>query len=445
MMLSLLPVIGSTAPVQPVRPVVEVEETVYEYAPAENGAGPLWCYGSTCIVRRGGELFASGLETISGAKPLNNCRWMLFRRSEAGWQRVQSDEKGREREPSPLGLFSDGRLFLSTNPTLTPPDTYSGPANPHLLQFRVGDPKAPGTPLQPVWTRNPGFSEHSYRGLGVDGRGHELVVLNNYGYEEQYWSFLDRQGKWSNQGILRYPIRGCYPEVALVDRACHVLAIGDVVEPVEEWRKWKREKTGREWDYVFRRLFYVWNPNIATSQFREPLEIDNVDATAGHISNYDVWVDREGAAHLLYRKTTVANAELRDRFLPGVKSVNSLEHCVVRDGKVVSRETLVAGGEGVGDAIPGWARLHATEDGRLFVVYHCSGTDGAGKRLNENRLLQVIPTGSRAQPVTVPLKHPFTNFMTATERGGSAPSRFLDLFGARGGQPGIGYARVRLE
>jgi hypothetical protein len=32
----------------PPGPAVEAEECLYEYLPANNGAGPLWCYGSTC-------------------------------------------------------------------------------------------------------------------------------------------------------------------------------------------------------------------------------------------------------------------------------------------------------------------------------------------------------------------------------------------------------------
>src|SRR5437867_22880 len=43
-------------------PVVEVEEDVYTFDPANNGAGPMWCAGSTCIVRAGDDVFASGLE-----------------------------------------------------------------------------------------------------------------------------------------------------------------------------------------------------------------------------------------------------------------------------------------------------------------------------------------------------------------------------------------------
>ena len=59
---------------EPLRPVVEVEEEVYTYRPANNGAGPLWCSGSTCLVRIGDAVFASGLETLADHKPLNNCR-----------------------------------------------------------------------------------------------------------------------------------------------------------------------------------------------------------------------------------------------------------------------------------------------------------------------------------------------------------------------------------
>ena len=40
------------------RPVVEAEEEVYTFTNANNGAGPMWCHGSTCLVRLGKEVFA---------------------------------------------------------------------------------------------------------------------------------------------------------------------------------------------------------------------------------------------------------------------------------------------------------------------------------------------------------------------------------------------------
>ena len=126
-----------------IAPVVEVEEDIYSYTNAQNGAGPMWCTGSTTLVRTGDRLFASGLETIPDAKPLNNCRWMLFLRENNGWTRVRVDADGRTREPSPLAAFADGRLFLSVNPTLGKgPEPNGGPARPDVLQFNAAEPTA---------------------------------------------------------------------------------------------------------------------------------------------------------------------------------------------------------------------------------------------------------------------------------------------------------------
>src|SRR5262245_17891883 len=85
----------------PSRPVVEVEEELFKYESANNGAGPMWCHGSTCLVRIGKDTFASGLDTLKDVKPLNNCRWTLYKRDQNGWQ-LQYQDSGRTREPVPL-------------------------------------------------------------------------------------------------------------------------------------------------------------------------------------------------------------------------------------------------------------------------------------------------------------------------------------------------------
>ena len=95
------------------RPVVESEQVVYRYRPADNGASPMWCHGSTCLVRIGDDVWATGLETIPNAKPLNNCRWTLWQRHAGEWKQVYWDEQHRTREPSPLVGFPDGRLLVS--------------------------------------------------------------------------------------------------------------------------------------------------------------------------------------------------------------------------------------------------------------------------------------------------------------------------------------------
>src|SRR6185369_9902893 len=195
------------------------------YENANNGAGPLWCHGSTCLVRIGRDVFASGLETIKNAKPLNNCRWLLFRRDQHGWKIQQSDTTGRTREPCPMGGFPNGHLFLSANPTLTAPDTYSGAAQPEILEFAATDTKAAFNRLLPLWEGTPRFTEHSYRSFAVDGLGRELILFQNIDYTHAEWTFRNRAGKWAAQGKLRWPagaqsqksepIRVCYPNVAL--------------------------------------------------------------------------------------------------------------------------------------------------------------------------------------------------------------------------------------
>ncbi len=426
-------------------PLVEVEEVVCTYAPPGNGAGPLWCYGAPLLVRWGNNVFVSAMETGKDVPKLCNTRWQLFGRNQNGWRLLYTPDAFREREPCPLVAFSDGRLFLSTNPSLTPPGTYYGRCDPHLVEFSASNPQLPPRTLPAHWEGEASFTDHSYRGIASDAVRAEILLLNIHSRTgEQWWAFLEGNGKWSKQGRIRFPIRACYAQVALRDRAAHVLAIGDIVEPNAEWRAYKREKTGREWDYVFRRLFYTWSPDVSRTEFAKPLELDNLDSTAGYIRNLDLWLDSKGAAHVLYLKMPVQSALLRDKFFPEKKITTSLEYAVLRRGEVVRRSTLVKGGEGASGEIPGNARFHATDDGRLFVIYYCGGRDAKGKTLSENRILQILPRRG-AKPITLPLKHPFTTFFTAAERGGSRPSNVIDLFGS-GHQPRtLRYARIQLR
>ena len=139
-----------------IQPVVEAEENVFNFEPANNGAGPMWCSGSTCLVRIGNDVFASGLETLKDAKPLNNCRWTLYKRTAAGWQLVQADPAGRTRETCPLVVLAGGNLLLSANPTLVANrNAYAGLARPEILRFSAKAPVAPFETILPVWDGQP--------------------------------------------------------------------------------------------------------------------------------------------------------------------------------------------------------------------------------------------------------------------------------------------------
>jgi hypothetical protein len=98
------------------QPVVEAEENVYTYQSANNGAGPLWCSGSTCLARTGDEIFAGGLETLPDEKPLNNCRWTLFRRRTAVGSFSKRTKSGEHGNPARLQLFPMGTCFFLSIP-----------------------------------------------------------------------------------------------------------------------------------------------------------------------------------------------------------------------------------------------------------------------------------------------------------------------------------------
>ncbi|MHB8972805.1 MAG: hypothetical protein ACYC3X_19890 [Pirellulaceae bacterium] len=438
----------------PLAPVVEVEDEVYRFEGADNGAGPMWCSGSTCLVRVQDRVFASGLETLPQFPPLNNCRWQLFERAETGWQLRRSDAVGRTREPSPLAGFADGTLWLSANPTLTDPPQTAGPAQPQMLRWKAADTTVAPETILPVWDGAPEFSEHSYRSLAADGSRGELILLQNVGYTHAEWAFRDAQGQWPAQGKLEWPwgaeydqpqpIRVCYPNVMLRNRAVYFCGVSDIVEPYARWRAAKKELTGREWDYDFRRLFFTWTDDITSKKFEKWVEIASRDKTCGWIGPCDLHVADDGRVHVLWTERAI-DPRLRAKFFPDVRQSHALNYAILARGQVVHQQTLVLAEEGGANEIVGAARFHVAPSNRLFVIFHVSGTDPQGQPVSENRLLELNSNGTVGASVRVPLQSPLAAFFTATVRGGSPPSQVLDLLGLRAGLGNaICYARIRL-
>ncbi|HEY3324194.1 MAG TPA: hypothetical protein VGP72_27330 [Planctomycetota bacterium] len=441
------------AETQNMPPTVEVEEDVYTFTPAGNGAGPMWCHGSTCLVRIGDDVFASGLETLPDAKPLNNCRWTLYKRGTAGWELQQTDKSGRTREPCPLATLPNGKLMLSTNPTLVPGQR-AGPARPEILQFSASDAKAAYQTLMPEWDGTPQFTEHSYRSFAADAESQSLILLQNIGYTHAEWTLRDEaRGQWIAHGKLAWPngteydkpqpIRVCYPNVALKGKAAHFCGVSDIVEPYQKWRDAKRKITGREWDYDFRRLFYTWCPDLTADKFEPWVEVASRDKTCGWIMPGDMWVAPNGDVHLIWNEKAL-DERLRAEFYPNEKQSSALNYALLRAGKVVSKRSLVLAEEGGSKEIPGRGRFHVTPDGRLFVFFYVGGL------VSENRLMELLPDGTNTPAVRVPLKHAFMEFFTATVRAGSAPSFLLDVLGQRSGASNtmsntMSYARVRVK
>ncbi len=431
------------------RPEVLVENVVTIYTAAGNGAGPLWCYGSPLVVRRDGDVFVSAIETGVDVPPLCNTRWQVWRGSAGEWKRVAQANAYREREPCPIGLLGDGTLVLSVNPSLEPPGKWYGRCRPEIVRFPPNGSLGAFATERPAWPSSPAptFTDHSYRGLAVDApRGEVLLLHIDAQTSAQHVSWRQPSGKWISRPAIVFPIRAAYPQVVLRNRAAHVLAIGDIVEPVEAWRKLKAENTGRKWDYVFRRLFYTSATDVEKTRFAKPIEIANVDATGGHIANLDLHVDATGAAHALYLEDPYADAHIRAAHFPAKRSVISLRYALIRDGAVERRATLAGGERGVGGIRPTWARFHVSPGERLHLIV--AGTrEGDGSLANYHAALGEAAADAETgvEFDRIPLKDPFVRFFTAAPRGGSSPSTTVDLFGRTSHGGSLRYARLELR
>ena len=413
------------------------EDVVTRFSAANNGATPMWCYGAPLIAHDGDDVYVSVIETGAGVPPLCNTRWQIWKKSDTSWQLIATESEYKQREPCPLVLLPGRQLFLSANPSLTKPGTRYRACLPTV--FRMVDGERMIRTESPRWSAAANFNDHSYRGIAADRERGELLLLNiDTKTGEQYVSQRDARGRWEPRGKIVFPIRSAYPQVALRNGAAHVMAIGDIREPNKAWQQLKREVLKKEWDYVFRRLFYTSTPDISRFQFSPPVEIDSVEETAGHIANLDLFVDAGGNAHLLYLRKPHQHAFLRDRYFPGQPITSELVYAIVARNQVVTKEVLLATDSNDGATRePTFARFHVGPKERLYVVY----------ATKENRLMAnwLLPLSRRSEATPIMLDWPFQRFFTSTPRGGSEFSDEIHLFGTSDDIPNLRYAAVRVQ
>ncbi|MBT5816522.1 MAG: hypothetical protein HOI15_19520 [Opitutales bacterium] len=422
-----------------------VEETIDLVPSPNNGASPLWCFGSSIFVRDADRIYLSLLRPDAAYEPSCNAHWEVWGRDSNVWEQQFTGGSGLEREPCPLGLLGSGELVLSIHPKFAVKPFQDGKGDvswycqPNLLGIDpdATDNDAAYSHYHPIFPNGAQFTQHSYRGMGIDRKSRDILLMVIDQREEHYQpSWKDGEGKWRVLPLVEFPIRSCYPQIALKDGAAHVLAIGDIVEPVEEWRNAKYRELGSDWDYVFRRLFYTWTPRMEESGFVEPIEIDSVDETGGHLLNLDLYLDEQNRAHLLYLKKPYQHAFMRDRYFPGEAMTVSLEYVVIDEGRVVSRHTLVKGStENVDSKSESemeirYGRFHPLSNGSLGVIY--SGIWGDRVDNQSGMFFSTISeNGQLLGHKTLPVDRPITGtFFTNSPRSGSDVGDRLDVIGA---------------
>lgn len=417
-------------------PVVLHESEVFTLLPPDNGSGPLWSYGCTQIGRLGDTVYVSAMETGEGVPRLCNTRWRLMRFDGISWSLVAEDEKYRQREPCPIAVMPPSKVVLNVNDSTEPPGTEYGPCIPRLTLFETADVPITLKTIEPQWDQPHHFTDHSYRGFAVDPKLKQLLMLNiDATTSIQNVCLVNVDGETLATADIEFPIRSCYPQAALNEYAAYVLAVGDIVEPVEEWRTYKYEQTHQKWDYVFRRLFFTWTPDIRNTGFASPVEIENLDATCGHITNQDLWISPDGEAWILYTQQDVQNVLVRDRFFPDKSISNSLWLVRVKEGLIVEKRVLLAERP---DRNVSQAKFHAAEGGAIYIVLHLTGADAG------NKLMRLIPGGEENTLLSLPLETPLYWYCLATVRAGNAPSKIIDVFGNDGRTNIYRYACINI-
>jgi hypothetical protein len=453
---------------------VEVEETVC-YPPAyevtNNGSGMFWGSGSSQIVRVGEKLFVSAFEAVPDCGPLNNARWALYERGAEGWRLCQWDQKDRTREPCPLAVSHAGRLLMSVNPTLAPwvpapvgaeKKAVGGPARPEFLEFDPAHLEQEPKHLVPQWTGEPKFTEHTYRAFAADGKNGEFIVFQNTAPTHSAWAFLDRDGKWKT-GQLSWPKAEDpkysvsrsqwtpvnYANVILSNRQAHYIGqspynIWNRIDPLKT-ETWGRDK----WGWRMRKLHYAWTRDITTEPFSEWASLDDTMDDGGTIGMGDSWLAPDGRLHLVWQKEPI-NPKLREKYFPDTKRDWRLCYGIVKDGKLLEKRVLLAGGETTGPLHPtgyiGHPRFHITPDHTLYILCNLVGTTPETKAQSGTYAMRVGTDGSVSAPVRIPLERPITGaFFTATPRSGNPLTEAADLLIADtvGGKPVARYARVR--
>jgi len=114
-----------------------------------------------------------------------------------------------------------------------------------------------------------------------------------------------------------------------------------------------------------RKLHYAWTPDIKTRPFSEWIVLDDTMDDGGTVGLGDSWLGPDGRLHLVWQKEPI-HPRLRKLYFPDIKRDWRMCYGVLKDGKMLEKRVLLAGGETTGPLRPtgiiAHPRLHVTPD-----------------------------------------------------------------------------------
>ena len=382
----------------------------------------------------------SGVVNAPNSSPPWNTQWVLFRGDGGKLTKVADGGSLREREPCPMVcLPKEGAVFLSVNSINPHAD---GPRDMEVLRVPfAGKARSYEKPavLVPEWSKPHQVAPHTYRSIVADRERSELLIFTlDYrtpiGWEEMMWSFYGK-GKWLAKGVVKFPqVRVTYPAVHLKDRAVYLVGSTDPVPG------------GSIRDY--QQMFFTWSDDVTTGKFHDWVELVNREKTGGYVHSLDLrFVDdsRGKRAHVIwYDRLLSLDRSFQAKYAPGLRQRISLNHSIIKDGKMVSTRPIVFGyGDGEGEIPSRVARFHSTPDGRLLVLHHVTDPH------YEMRVAEVFADGSVGPSAKIPLKRSMPAFFSSGQRFGCEPSWVADVLGDTRRQGYLGgtfrYARIRIK
>jgi hypothetical protein len=225
--------------------------------------------------------------------------------------------------------------------------------------------------------------------------------------------------------------------------------------PINIWNRIEPSKTetwGRDkWGWRMRKLHYAWTPDINTKPFTEWIVLDDTMDDGGTVGLGDSWLAPNGRLHVVWQKEPI-NPRLRDTHFPDIKRDWRMCYGVWKDGKMLEKRVLLAGGETTGPLRPtgyiGHPRFHITPDHTIYVLCNLVGATPETKLQTGTYAIRIGADGADSVPVRIPLRRRITgSFFTATPRAGNRLTEAADLLIADTveDKSAARYARIRFH